>query len=56
MNEKLIKWQIMRMPDSSDSVMPIESTEHEGIDHKCTACEMKQEGDEVLNISRKPRI
>jgi hypothetical protein len=45
--------QIMRMPDSSDSVMPIESTEHEGIDHKCTTCEMKQ-GDEVLNISRKP--
>jgi hypothetical protein len=44
----------MRMPDSSDSVMPIESTEHEGIDHKCIACEMKQEGDEVLNISRKP--
>jgi hypothetical protein len=47
--------QVMRMPDSSDSVIPIEATKHEGIDRKCTACEMKDEEDEEdLNINRKP--
>jgi hypothetical protein len=46
--------KVKRMPDSSDSVMPIEATEHEGIARKCTACEMKGgEDEEDLKISRK---
>jgi hypothetical protein len=48
--------QVMRMPDSSDSVVPIGATRHKRIDRKCTACEMKddEEDKEDLNISRKP--
>jgi hypothetical protein len=48
--------QVLRMADSSDSIIPVEAKKHaEAIDRKCTACEMKDEVDEEdLNISRKP--
>ena len=45
--------QLIRMPDPSDSLMPIEAAKHEGIVCKCTSCKMKDEKDEDLNISRK---
>jgi hypothetical protein len=51
--------RVMRMPISSDLVMPLGTTKDEGIiNRKCAACEMKEKKEEddakQLNISRKP--
>src|SRR6476660_5731343 len=45
---------VMRMPNRPASIASTISTKEDEIDRKCSACEIKEEEDEKMVISRKP--